>query len=153
MNPSPAAIAAIKTYVAAMTSPAAGWANTNAQIVTAMNTPSISNPTPQATVPTPYTVVTLLDCLTGSFATVANYPSLPAMLADINARNTGNCLNWLALLSGGTPPLITSGEASAINAVLTATELDPSWQSEISAARSELGRPVDAADIVAARAA
>lgn len=80
-------------------------------------------------------------------------PELPMILNDIESQNTPNCLNWLALLSAGTPPAITSGETTALEAVLTATEPDPSYKSQISQAQVNLGRPVDAVDIEASRTA
>ena len=41
----------------------------------------------------------------------------------------------------------------AITEILTATELDPSWPSQIGWAQANLGRAVDASDIAAARPA
>lgn len=149
MNPTPQAIAKIQAYVAAMSG---GWSNSDAAILAAYNTPTIANPTPQATVLVPYTSSTLLgDLSAASAANVAAFPAIDQLYADIESNNTPRVAATVALLALG--ERITSAEATTINGVLTATQPDPTWQSQISQAQSDLGRVADEDDIAAARAA
>jgi hypothetical protein len=106
---------------------------------------------PQTNLPIPYTFAGLLGLL--SPASVVNIRSLPvatALIADINANNTQAIGIWAQALLAP-PALITTAEAEAIGAMLTATQPDPSWQSQLSWAAVNLGRSVDVADIDAAR--
>ena len=148
MNPSHAAIAWIQAQVAAMSGAWAG--NTNAQIVAALNTPSIANPVPQGKVPVPYTAAGLLGLLSpGSITNLASFPAIHDLFADIEAQSTVAIGDAVALLAAAGK--ITTAEATAVNAALAATEPDPTWQSQISLAQANLGRPVDLFDVEAAR--
>jgi len=127
------------------------WTPTNNAILTALNAPSVANPTPQPTVAKPFAFADVMGCL--SAASVANVRSLATatqLITAINLRDVVSIGNWLAALSSP-PALITSGEAAAVGAVITATELDPSWPAQISWAAANLGRPATLADVIAAR--
>jgi hypothetical protein len=149
MNPSPAAIAAINTYVGGLSG---GWAgNTDAQIVTAANTPAIANPTPQGTVPTPFTFATLLGSLSqSSAANVESFPGISDLYNDIIAQNSARVLAAIALMTAS--GRILSSEATAMTATVNATELDPSWPAQVGWAQVNLGRPLDLSDSATARA-
>lgn len=148
MNPSPAAVAWIQGQVGAMSG---AWTNTNAQIVTTLNTTLAANPTPQATVPKPYTVQTVMGALAASSQkNVAGYVSLSAVLDSVNAGDTPGVLTWASVLE--MLGLITSTDVSAVQSLVTATELDPTWQSQLPISVINLGRLVDQYDVQAARA-
>lgn len=72
MNPSPAAIAKIQAYVAAMSGQ---WNNTNAQILAAYNAATVTNPAAQATIAKPYSLTDLLLCVTTSYGNLRACPS------------------------------------------------------------------------------
>jgi hypothetical protein len=149
MNPSPAAIAAINTYVGGL---AGGWVgNTDAQIATAANTPAIANPTPQGTVPTPFTFTSLLGSLSqSSAANVESFPGVSDLYNDIIAQNGPRVLAAIALMSAS--GRILSAEATAMTTTINATELDPTWPAQVGWAQANLGRPLDANDSAVARA-
>lgn len=149
MYPSPTAITKIRAYVANLSG---GWSgSTDATILAAYNAPAIANPTTRGTVPTPYTITQLIGTLSsGSLANLDTFPAIYQLMQDIDANNSANVLVAVAFLAAAGK--ILSSEATAINAVLTATELDPSWSPQISQAQSDLGRPADEDDISTARA-
>ena len=147
MNPIPDAITALQGYIDGMSG---GWTNQDSAIVSAMNAPSAANPTPQGTIPTPYTITQLVGSLSsGSLANLDTFPALYQLMQDIDANNTGNVLIAVEFLAAAGK--ILSSEATAIEAIVEATELDPSWPSQIGWAQANLGRPADSADIEAAR--
>lgn len=148
MNPSPAAVAAIQTYAAALSG---GWAgNADDAILAAANAPSVANPTPQPTVAKPYTYVDLLGHLSaGSIAKLVVLPSLPTIVDSINAGNLLACQRWIATLVAGA--IITGDEATALGGVMAATEPDPAFPARISWAEADIGRPLDLSDISEAR--
>ncbi len=151
MNPTPTAIAAIDTQVSNI---AGGWTNTDAELVAALNNPTVTNPSPQGAVPTPFTMLQLFAVLSsGSETNVRALAYLPNILADVAANNVANCLAWVDLLAGGNVPAISGGEATALNAIISATEPTPGYQSLIGWAQANLGRAVDAFDVAAARIA
>ena len=84
-----------------------------------------------------------------SIGNVKALPYLPAIVDDVNNGNLAACARWLALFVATS--VVTEAEATAIQGVMTATELDPSWQSQISWAVANLGRLLDEADLTAAR--
>lgn len=146
MNPSPQAIAAIRAHVT-------DWTPDDATIAANLNAPSVTNPTPQASVPKPFTFADVMGCLTpASIDNVRGLPTSTALITAINARDVTSILNWLGALQAGTA-LITAAEAQAVQTVVTATELDPSWQAQIGWGVANLGRPLDSEDVAAARAA
>lgn len=148
MNPSPAATAWIQGYV---TANFGGWSGvSNAQVLAAVNAPSIANPVAQATVPRAYTFASLLGLLSqASAANIESFPALSKLFDDILAQNSANVLAAIALM--GASGRIQSSEATALTAAVNATQLDPSWPSQISPAQANLGRPADIEDISAAR--
>lgn len=147
MNPSPFAISWIQGQVAAMSG---AWTNANAQIVTALNTALAPNPTPQGTVPKPYTIATLeAELSSASQKNLALYPSLAAVLSSVNASDTPSVILWAnTLVNAG---VILSAECTAIVAAVTATEPDPNWQAQLPISVINLGRLVDTNDVQAAR--
>lgn len=152
MNPSSSAIASIQAFVGTL---AGGWSsNTDVQILAAIQAAKVANPvTTQPTIPKPYTFADVMGCL--SAASVVNIRSLPtstALITAINARDSVSITNWLGALQAGTP-LITSAEATAVLAVVNATEPDPSWTAQVAWDIGTLGRAADVADIHAARIA
>jgi hypothetical protein len=149
MNPSPAAITWIRTFGSTVSG---GWAsNTDAEVVTAANTPSTTNPVAQATVAKPYTVSGLLGLLSqASLVNVYEFPAVHDLFVDIEGQSTAAVLDAVSLLLGSGK--ILSSEATALNAALLATQIDPSWTSQISAAQANLGRNIDTYDSAAARA-
>ena len=148
MNPSPAAIAAIQAYGAALSG---GWAGqTDAQVLTAANAATVDNPAQQGTVAKPYTYDDLLGAISSAnVSKLVVLPALPAIVETINSGDLVACARWITtLVAGG---VITTDEATAVSAVMTATEADPSYQSKISWAVANLGRPVDLVDIQQSR--
>lgn len=149
MNPTPAAITLIQGYISGMSG---AWTNADSVIVAAMNAPSITNPSPQGTVPVPYSSAQLLGCLSqGSAANLAAFPAIDQLYQDIQANNSANVAATVALLAAAGK--IQSSEATAIEAILSATQPNPSWPAQIGWAQANLGRPVDSQDIEAARQA
>lgn len=147
MNPTPGQVANIKNYVAGL---AGGWANTDAQIRSAIAASSVANPKPQATVPKPYTADQLLGLL--SAASVANLEAFPAihdLFADIESQDSAAVGKAVSLLSAAGK--ITSAEASAINSAIAATEPDPAWTATVTWDVATLGRPIDDFDLETAR--
>lgn len=155
MNPSPPAIALIKTFVTGLSG---GWAgNTDAQIVAAANDPTIANAPgvpgyqPQGMIQTPYTFVSLLGGLSQpSAANVESFPGISNLFDDILAQSTSRVLAAVQLMAAS--GRMTSGEAAALGAILTATEPDPGWPSLVGWAQANLGRPLDLDDSAIARA-
>lgn len=126
------------------------WTNTNAQIVTGLNTTLAPNPTPQGTVPKPYTILQLMgDLSAASQKNVALYPSLTDVLGAVNAGNSAFVEMWTNTLENAGD--ITATEASTIVAAVTATEPDPNWQAQLPISLINLGRLVDSFDVQAAR--
>lgn len=147
MNPSPAAITWIQTQVGAM---AGTWTNTNAQIVTTINGTLAANPTPQATVPKPYSVQSVMAALsTTSQKNVAGYVSLAAVLASVNEGDSVGVMTWANVLES--LGLITTTDVTAVEGVVTATQPDPTWQAELPISVINLGRLIDQYDVQAAR--
>jgi hypothetical protein len=145
VNPSPAAVNLIRSEVS-------DWSPSDPAIVAELNTPSIPNPTSRGTVPVPLSVAAVLGAL--SQASIMNLFTkgsgiVPTIRDDLNAQDRNACALWAQGLAESS--IITSGELGALQAVLTATQLDPSWPAQISWAQANLGRPVDAADVAAAR--
>lgn len=149
MNPTPDAIAAIATFVAGLSG---GWTgNTDAQVVAAANDPAVANPAPQGQVPAGYSAASLLALLSqASAANVESFPGISRLFDDILAQDSPRVLATIALMSAS--GRILSSEATAMTAAVTATQADPSWQSQIGWAQANLGRPLDLADSAAARA-
>lgn len=145
-HPSPAAVTAIRAHVS-------DWTPTDAQIVAALNTPAIANPTPQPSIPAPLTedglAGLLTDATNGSIARLVNYVNYGLVQADILAGNRARIGGWAGKLA--VAGIITVGEATAIGAALAATVPDPAWPALISWAVANLGRPVDADDVATSR--
>lgn len=147
MNPSPAAITAIRAEVTALSA----WGNTDAQLAASLNTAGIANPTPQATVTKPFAFGDVMGLLSsGSIANIRGLPTGTDLIDKINAQDRVGVGHWIAALLAGTP-LITTDEATAVGAVIAATQLDPSWPALLSWAQVNLGRAVDTGDIAASR--
>lgn len=147
MNPSSDQIASIKTYVAAMTG---AWTNTDDQIRASMQADLVANPVAQATVAKPFTLTSLLGAL--SSASQANLNSVPGqqqLILDIRANDIAACEGWIEFLAATAK--ITTAEAGSLQAIVTATELDPSWQAKVGWDVATLGRAVDVFDIERAR--
>lgn len=145
-NPSPAAIAAIRSHVA-------DWGPDDPAIADDLDTPSIANPVPQGTVPNPLYESALLSLLTdavnGSLVKLINWPNFGLLKADIEAQNRDGVLLWCqALTAAG---ILTQGECEAIATYVGGTQADPDYQSLLSWAQVHIGRPVDSEDIAASR--
>lgn len=150
MNPSPSAVAAIQQEAPNIPG---GWAgNGDAQIAEALNAPSVANPAPRATVPTPYTYQQLLGLLSqASLANVYAFPAVHDLFVAVLAMDSSFVAATVALFQAAGK--VTADEATALNAAISATEPDPGWPAQISWARANLGRDVDADDIAASRPA
>ena len=169
MNPSPAAITLIDTYVIGLSG---GWAgNTDAQILTAINAPSIANPASQGTVPASFTADSILLSGAISTASVAKLLALPSYdstvipLLNLSVKTGADITN----LNGWAKAYFMAGAlqqsefdalaapcpgttAGAATGLFNQTQPDPSYQSQLSWAQVNLGRPADENDIAAARA-
>ena len=150
MNPSPNAIAWIKAFAAALDG---GWAgNSDAVILAAANLPSGANPVPQGQVPTPYHFADLLAGLSASsIANLKNFPTLGLVIEQVNSGDLAASAAWITFFV--VAALITTAEAAAISATVTATIPDPAWPAEIGAAAAALGRDLDLHDVLTARGA
>jgi hypothetical protein len=149
VRPTPAARAWIDTYAAGL---AGGFAsNDDASIVAAANAETISNPSPQGTVPAGYTPQSLLALLSAaSAANVEGFPGLQGLFDAIVSGNGPGIVAALALLQAGGK--VQASEVSAIEAAIAATVPDPAWPAKIGAARAALGRPLDLDDVSETRA-
>ncbi len=143
MNPSPAAIAAIRAQVT-------DWTPNDTTIAANLNAPTVANPVSQATVSKPFGPADLIGCLDA--ATLSKLTGKPTIVAIVQAalvqdRPTLTALVALGVAAGD----LTTTQQSAIDAVLAASIPDPSWQAQIGWAQANLGRPVDSSDIAASR--
>lgn len=166
-NPTPAAVAAIKSKVAAL----GGFAAlTDAQVVAALNAADVANPAPQGTVPKPFQATDVGAIV--SSATLAGILAIPAfemtirpMLDNPNPKDSDTILRlnqWAAelfkagkltqsefdALAAPTPGTTTGAAEGLFNQAVA----DPSYQPQLSWATVNLGRPVDTADSAYARA-
>lgn len=148
MNPTPGQITSIKQFVLAL---AGSWSSTDAQIRAAMASTAVANPITSApTIAKPYTAAGLLGLLSqASIANLYAFPAIHDLFADITAQNTANVAAAASLLAAAGK--ITSSEASALGAAVTATEPDPSWTSTLHWDVANLGRVADDFDVEAAR--
>jgi hypothetical protein len=143
MNPSPAAIAAIRAHVA-------DWSASDAQVAASLNAEQVANPAPQGTVPTPFYQSDVLGLLSeGSKAKLKDVAFLPRISDDIKKQDRPAVGLWAQVLALGS--VITADELTALAALLAATGPDPSYPPQVSWAMAYLGRPVDAADVSASR--
>lgn len=144
MNPSPSAIASIRARIT-------DWSPSDSTIAAALNAPSIANPTPQPQLPKPFSFGDVMGCLdSGSIAKIRDLATGIDLINKINAGDVVGIGHWIIALQAGTP-LITSDQATAVTAVITATIGDPTWSAQLSWAAVNLGRPADAADLAASR--
>lgn len=142
-NPSPAAIAAIRKQVD-------DWSPDDAALAATLNEPTVPDPAPQATVPTPFTTAQAFGLLSPASAGKMNTIAfLPDIRDKIAANDRTACGLYVGLLTAG--GVITPAERAALLGLLSAAGPDPSWQSKISWAGSVIGRAVDADDIAASR--
>lgn len=161
MNPTPAAVAAIRAQVS-------DWTPTDAAIAATLNAAKVANPTPRPTVVVPFTAADALALL--SPASVANVLALPGfdravrplLDAPLKDQSTLTGLRrWAgAYLKAGR---ITRAEFDALAApapvaatdaptgLLNKNQPDPAWPKLIGWARAELGRDADADDVAKAR--
>lgn len=149
MNPSAPAVAAIVARVA--TIPGGFPGNSDAQLAGFLNAPTVANPAPQAQVPRPFTASDLVSAAAPS-SRQALGPVLSgaaaALIVGQDAPHLAAGLDALALV--GT---ITAVDQAAMKAVLAQTLPDPAYRPQLGWAEATLGRPVDAADLAAARSA
>lgn len=149
MNPNPNQVAAIRQFVASLPG---GWANPDAQIRAAMASTLVANPVTVAPqVPKPFDVDDLMAVVVAanqaSLATLAT--TMPNFLQDIDARNLPNLRRWARLLLKLAK--ITAADATAMQAVVNATQADPSWSAQVPWDVANLGRPADESDIEVSR--
>ncbi|MDR3634343.1 MAG: hypothetical protein P4L84_11110 [Isosphaeraceae bacterium] len=154
MNPSPSAITAIEAFAAALSG---GWAaHTDAQVLSAIQAATVANPIAVAAqLPNVLDESALIGLLNdpsnGSLAKLLNWVNFGLVKADIDASNRTGVDLWaqkLQLLS-----IITAGEAGNITTYLAGTTADPSWTATVRWDVGTLGRTIDLADVIAARAA
>jgi hypothetical protein len=145
VHPSNEAITLIRDYVT-------DWSLDDAAIAAALNTATLANPIPAATVAKPFSVRDMMSSLdAAALGKIYNLPSLPRLLDDIEAGDLVRLENWLALLqAGGT---LTAAQAATLSGMIHATMPDPSWSAQISWAVANVGRAVDFQDVADARLA
>jgi hypothetical protein len=147
VNPTPGQVQSIRQFVAGLSGV---WSNSDAAIRAAMAAAKVANPTPRATVPTPYTAAGLLALLSaGSLANLYAFPAIHDLFGDIQAQDSANVLSAVALLHGAGK--VTDAEAAALQAAVTATEPDPAWTAQVAWDIANLGRTADDFDIESAR--
>jgi hypothetical protein len=169
LNPSPAAIALIDTYVTGLSG---GWAgNTDSQILAAINAPVTANRTAQGTVPATFTADSILSSGVISAASVAKLLALPSYDSTVipllnqatkSATDVTNLNGWATayFMAGALQqsefdalaapaPHTTAGVATGL---FNQTVADPTYQSQLSWAQVNLGRPADENDIATVRA-
>jgi hypothetical protein len=118
--------------------------------VDALNAPSIQNTNAQKMVQKKLTVSETLGKLSKASKTkLLSVPSIEDVRRAVNAQDRSTYSDLIDFLNAGGG--ITDQEKTDVTAILTATEPDPSWQSQISWAQANLGRPADLGDIIAAR--
>lgn len=145
MNPNPTQVAAIKAYVTGL---AGGWSNTDAQIRASIAADLVANPVPRGTVAAPFTAAELVNaCSAGNRAALGPYliGAGPLIVAQDGVHLAAG-IAALALV--GT---ISAADATAMQAVATATEPDPSWAAQVTWDVAALGRPIDDHDLETAR--
>lgn len=143
MNPSPQAVAAIRSKVS-------DWTPTDGAIAASLNTPTVANPTPQPVVPIPLTVAGAMALVSAeNRAKVYARPAVVAFRDDVNRGDLAGALGWLTLARDAGD--LADSEYAAIAAAAQASGPDPAWQPRISWAMANLGRPVDPSDIAASR--
>lgn len=145
MNPSPTAIAAIRSRVAA-----ADWSLDDATIAAALNTPDRANPVPQPNVPVPLTVAGAMSLVSAANrAKVYTRPAVGDFRDDLKAGDLIGAMGWLQLaLDAGD---IAQSEFKDVVAAAQKTQPDPRWAAQISWSVATLGRAVDIADVHASR--
>lgn len=143
MNPSPQAVAAIRSRVT-------DWTPSDATIAAALNAPTIANPATRAVVPLPFTVAQVFGAVgQPSLAGLKAVAFVPDIRDKIAANDRTACGLYAGLLLAG--GVITPADYSAIMAIFQATGPDPSWPAQISWAVATIGRPVDTLDVAASR--
>ena len=92
----------------------------------------VANPISTAPqIPKPFSRADILGCLSSSsLANIRVIPNQTDLFTQIDNNNRAAIEMWAIGLNAGTP-LITSGEVSAISAILAATHSDPSWTATV----------------------
>lgn len=143
MNPTPAAIDAIRARVS-------DWTPADAEIAAALNLRDTPNPAPAARVPRPLTTGGLLAKLAAPVrAKLANRPMLAQIVLDIRAQDRAAVMNWAQMLEDAGD--FTAADKTAVWAECQATIPDPAHLPQLSWAELNLGRLADTDDIAKAR--
>jgi hypothetical protein len=148
VNPNPIQISALQSNTSI------DWTQPLATIASNLNTVNISNPTPQGTVPTPFVFAAILEQLNSTGPSLGKLMALPYLsqiITDIRNQDRGAIATWAVALSA--TGIITSDEAASITTLVESTVPDPTWQSQLSWASINIGRPVDVNDLNYARPA
>lgn len=147
MNPTPAAIDWIRSFAATLEG---GWSLSDSAIVAAANAPSIPNPVPQPTRDKAFTFSEFMAALDqATIKTVSDYGTFSDVRRDIEMNNRGACALWIQLFV--VRGELTTQQAAALTAIISATEPDPDWRPMISVAEQNIGRMVDVYDVKEAR--
>lgn len=139
MNVTPEVVDKVTAYVKDKTSPLA-------QILADLNTPAISNPSPQGVVKQPVTFAALTSVLEpASLGKLMTYVHLNEVIADLRRNDLDAAALWVEGLTAA--GILTPADATAIGGVLSGTVLDPAWKPQLSWAEANLGGPLTAIDI------
>ena len=100
-------------------------------ILALLNAPGrVDNPTPQPTVPTPFTVTQVFGLLSqASQVKIADVPFLPDVRDKILANDRPGCGLYIGLLEGAGQ--ITVAEAGQMMNLIHASGPDPSWSATV----------------------
>lgn len=150
MNPSQEAILWIRSYVDSLQG---GWSGlSNQEIVSAANELTVTNPVSPELVPVPFTEDQILGEISDAAGVaILQQPALPMIMEAIESNDIPSCLRWIAWLAKA--QILSAAEAQALQAVVTATQDDPTWKPQIGAAQANIGRPLDLDDVSKARPA
>ena len=143
MNPTPQQKQAIFNQLSGMT-----YSNVE-DAVSQLNAKNIDNPLPQQTVPKQYNWIQLVGAIhPDRIRTIMTLPTTITLIEQINNKDVTALTYWInALHVAG---YILDEDVANINAITTATELDPNYQSKVSWSYIHLGRNVDGFDVMEA---
>lgn len=120
-----------------------------ADAVNKLNTDNIDNITPRQMVSKRYSWVDMIGAIhPDRLKILMTLPTIVVLIEHVNNKDLQAMFYWVnALRAAG---YITDEDVSNINTIVSATELDPNYKNQVSWAYVNLGRNVDAFDVMEA---